>query len=522
MHEAWGKEVLRDRHSFQISRYHDLVVGDRVPVDEITWQDLGMEEVFAKLDRTLSFPGRQVLYHILKTYEGNRDVLAERARQCEAFRSDSSFRAEVQCRLGGLESQDAAWLMPLLLNDLPERPQWAWLLQISGVLPLVCFAGMAVLPVLLIPGAILSLVNLIIYETYGQRMIPYFAGFLQVHRMLRVADGISALPDPHLLPQMEALRRTASVRAGLRKRLGWLAVDREKLGDLIQSAIGYLNLITLVDLQAFLLSVTALREHQKALVEMTEALGSLDASISVASYMDGLPVVCIPTLTTDRQIEAMGLYHPLLPEPVGNSLRCEQRSLLITGSNMAGKTTFLRTVGINVILAQTLNLCLAERALLPEAIVRSSIRREDRIGRRESYYFVELERIRDMILDAGTGHLHLFLIDEIFRGTNTLERVSAATAVLHCLSQSSLAMVTTHDLELQDFLADRFDMFHFSEQIVEGACGFNYLLQPGPTTERNAIRLLEINGYPEAISREAREIADRLAGRSRPGLETHE
>lgn len=490
------------------------MVGDRASVDETTWQDLGMEEVFAKLDRTQSFPGRQVLYHLLKTYEGDREVLAERARQCEAFRSDSSFRVDVQCKLGGLEGQDAAWLLPLLLNDLPEKPRWTWLLQISGVLPLICFAGMAMFPALLVPGVIMGLVNLIIYETYGQRMIPYFAGFLQVHRMLRVADGISALPDPHRLPQMEALRRTASARAGLKKRLGWLAVDREKLGGLIQSAIGYLNLITLVDLQVFLLSVTALREHQKALVEMAEAVGSLDASISVASYMDGLPVVCIPTLTTDRRIEAMGLYHPLLSEPVGNSLHCEQRSLLITGSNMAGKTTFLRTVGINVILAQTLNLCLAERAILPGAIVRSSIRREDRIGRRESYYLVELERIRDMIRDAETGQLHLFLLDEIFRGTNTLERVSAATAVLHGLSRHSLAMVTTHDLELQDLLADRFDMFHFSEQIVDEGCGFNYLLQPGPTTERNAIRLLEINGYPEAITREAREMADWLAGRS--------
>jgi DNA mismatch repair ATPase MutS len=195
---------------------------------------------------------------------------------------------------------------------------------------------------------------------------------------------------------------------------------------------------------------------------------------------------------------------------VGNPILCDERSILITGSNMAGKTTFLRTVGINVILAQTLNLCLAERATMPRAMVRSSIRREDRLAQGESLYAVELERIRDMIQDAAGDHLHLFLLDEIFRGTNTLERISAATAVLHHLGQSHLVMVTTHDLELQDLLAGSYDMYHFSEQIAAGAYGFNYCIQPGPTTGRNAIRLLELKGYPESITREARRMADRL------------
>ena len=516
---AWGKEVLRERYPYQLSRYHDLVAGGRVSVDEATWQDLGMEEVFAKLDRTLSFPGRQVLYHQLKTYEEDGAALAERARQHAIFRSDPAMREKAQQRLGGLDGPDAAWLSPLLLTDLPEKPRWAWLIHLFGALPLVCFFGMVWLPALLIPGIILAFVNLAIYETYGRRITPYFGGLLQLHRLLRVAEGLSTLTDVHGLPQLEDLEHIAPVRMVLKKRLGWLAVDREKLGDLIQSLIGYINLITLVDIQVFLQSLAVLRRNQAALVKMFEAVGSLDAAISVASYMDGLAVVTVPTLAGGRCIEAVGLYHPLLADPVGNPFQGEERSVLITGSNMAGKTTFLRTVGINVILAQTLNLCLAERALLPRAIVRSSIRREDQLGRGESFYFVELERIRDMIRDAETGHLHLFLLDEIFRGTNTLERISAATAVLHHLGQRHLAMVTTHDLELQDLLADSYEMYHFSEQIVDGGCGFDYRIQPGPTKERNAIRLLELNGYPATITREAHRVADRLAAHMEPGIE---
>ncbi|HEY3401670.1 MAG TPA: hypothetical protein VGK03_13670 [Geothrix sp.] len=502
---------MRERFSFQLSRYHDLVADGRPTVDETTWQDLAMDEVFAKVDRTSGFPGRQILYHQMRTYETEDRVLAERARQHTVFRSDSGFREAVQARLAGLGDSDAAWLAPLLMNDFMEKPQWAWALHFCGLAPLACFIGMAWWPVLLIPGVCLGLVNLVINETYGRRITPYLGGLSQIHRLMRVAEGLSTLPDAHRLPQLEALRRTTPERDHLRKRLGWLAMDREKLGDLVMSAITYANLFFLVDIQIYLGSLLSLRRHQAALVDMLEAVGTLDAAISVASYMDGLPVVVTPALTQKRHIEAVGLYHPLLADAVGNPIRCDGRSILITGSNMAGKTTFLRTVGINVILAQTLNLCLAKQATMPRARVRSSIRQEDRLARGESLYAVELERIRDMIQDAEGEALHLFLLDEIFRGTNTLERISAATAVLHHLGESHLVMVTTHDLELQDLLEDGYDMYHFSEQIVEGGVGFDYRIKSGPTTGRNAIQLLEIRGYPESITREARRMADRLA-----------
>jgi hypothetical protein len=507
---SWGKEVARERFSFQVSRYHDLVAGGRNVVDETTWQDLGMEEVFAKVDRTASFPGRQVLYHQLRTYEMDGAVLAERNREQAIFRSDPELREEVQLRLAGLDGPDAAWLAPLLLNNFPEKPQWAWLFHLCGVLPLASFVGMAMWPGLLIPGILLVVLNLVINETYGRKITPYFGGISQIHRLLRVAERLSALPDLHRLPQLTDLRETAPVCRQLRKRLGWLVSKREDMDQMVQALIGYINLILLVDIQIYLGSLTALRRHQAALVKMLEAVGTIDAAISVASFMDGLPVVSTPTLVEERRVDAVGLYHPLLLQPVGNQILCEGRSILITGSNMAGKTTFLRTVGINVILAQTLHLCLAERATIPRATVRSSIRREDRMAQGESYYAVELERVLGMIQDTERGDLRLFLLDEIFRGTNTLERVSAATAVLRHLSQRHLAMVTTHDLELQGLLADSYDMHHFSEHIVDGKHGFNYLIQPGPTTGRNAIRLLELRGYPESITREAREMADRL------------
>ena len=219
----------------------------------------------------------------------------------------------------------------------------------------------------------------------------------------------------------------------------------------------------------------------------------------------------MPVLVADRRIDTIGMYHPLLTMPVGNPLQLDSTSALITGSNMAGKTTFIRTVGINVILAQTLHICLAEKAILPRAIVRSSIRREDRLSEGRSYYFSELERILEFIRTEGNNRLHLFLIDEIFRGTNTVERIAASTAVLRHLGQKQMVLVTTHDLELQELLGNEYDMYHFQERIVEGRCDFDYLIQPGPARSRNAIRLLELSGYPEMIFKEAMRMADQIA-----------
>lgn len=508
---GWGQPVVRERDMEFIRMYHDLVAVPEATVDETTWRDLGGDELFVLLDRTRSLPGRQVLYHQMRTYVRDDARLAERARQYQLFRRDAALREQIQLALRPLESRQAGWLAPLLVSPLPERPRHAWRWYLLSGLSLACLLGMVVVPQLFLAVLALLVVNLVINETYGRKVTPHFRGFTQIDHLLTLVRTLAKLPDTRGLPQLEALRARAPLAADLQKKLGWVALDRSQMGDMGTVVLWLLNLAFLVDILAFLRSLEVLRQHQGELVALLEAVGSLDAAIAVASYLEGTPCTCVPCLVDERRIEATGLSHPLLADPVGHDLALQGRSALITGSNMAGKTTFIRTVGLNVILAQTLHLALAERAVLPRARVQSSIRREDHLAAGQSYFFAELARVRTFLDAAETEPLQLFVIDEIFRGTNTVERIASSTAVLRHLGERHLVLVTTHDLELQDLLGAAYDMFHFEEQVVDGRCVFDYQLRSGPARSRNAIRLLGACGYPESLTREALDLADRIA-----------
>ena len=176
---------------------------------------------------------------------------------------------------------------------------------------------------------------------------------------------------------------------------------------------------------------------------------------------------------------------------------------------MSGKTTFIKTVGLNVILGQTLGICFADKFTSPNFIVKSSIRREENLEESKSYFFVEIEELNKFIEFSQTNTKYLFLIDEIFRGTNTVERIASSTAVLKYLNHKNLVFVTTHDIELQ-YLLQEFKMYHFSEQVEGNKFFFDYKIKEGPCTSGNAIKLLEYRTTLRHITIEASDLAKKL------------
>lgn len=506
---SWGREFEQPKNMDLIAMVFHKKPCHSSCVDEATWQDLDMDGLFSKIDRCLTMLGRQNLYGQLRSFESDDAILRERNRQHAFFRENAKIREDIQLILSRLNAPMTAWLTPFIMHP-PAKPRYAGLIHVFGSLPLVFGLLCLYSGVFFAPFVLMLFCNAVLNEIIGRELSNTFSGFCQLSNAMSVAQRLGNLPD-HGLAQLKSLNHHLLLIQKIGDKCKWLSVDRRQGGDLAICFYFGINALFLADLRVFSSVSGQLQIHRAELLEILDSIGNLDANISVASYQKSLPVFCVPKMNPDRCIHTKGLYHPMIPKPIANDFSLDEHSALITGSNMAGKTTFIRTVGINIILARTLNFCLAEAAQLPKVLVKTSIKLEDSLSTGKSYYMAEIERVLTFIRDAEDDQPCLFILDEIFRGTNTVERVAAAAAVLRHLSQRHLALVSTHDLELFDRLKDRFDLFHFSEQVIEGQCTFDYQIQSGPCRTRNAIRLLETCGYPDTIIEEAREFANENA-----------
>jgi DNA mismatch repair ATPase MutS len=237
-------------------------------------------------------------------------------------------------------------------------------------------------------------------------------------------------------------------------------------------------------------------------------VGHIDMLISIASLRAGIDVSCKPTVISGNGIIAHKMRHPLIYDCTPNSITMTDKSVLLTGSNMSGKTSFIRAVGLNVITGLTINTCFAEFMSFPLLRVFSAIRISDDLLNDKSYYFEEVLTIKEMIIEGEKNEKNIFLLDELFKGTNTVERISAGKAVLSALTKNNnIVVVSTHDIELTDFLAEAYELYHFSEIINKNKIDFDYKLKGGRLQNRNAIRILDINDYPKEIVNEAMAIS---------------
>ena len=203
--------------------------------------------------------------------------------------------------------------------------------------------------------------------------------------------------------------------------------------------------------------------------------------------------------TKECFIKAEGLYHPMISNAVSNEIAIK-RGVLITGSNASGKSTFLKTVAINAILSQSIHTSIAKSYQAPFFRIYSSMSLRDNLAGNESYYMVEIKALRRILQASKEDTPMLSFVDEVLRGTNTVERIAASSHILKQLNQRNvLSFAATHDIELTYLLEDEYENFHFTEEIREGDILFNYRLFQGRAQSRNAIKLLELMGYDRQI-----------------------
>ena len=245
------------------------------------------------------------------------------------------------------------------------------------------------------------------------------------------------------------------------------------------------------------------------------ALAELDAMISLACFAWEQPVRCYPALADEPALEITAGCHPLIDPDrvVPNHVRLTAtgRVWVITGSNMAGKSTFLRMTAIHVLLGQIGTTAAAEAMRFSPMRLITDLSVRDNLARDESYFLAEVRHLRRMVMPSADGAPVFGLIDEPFRGTNSEEQIAASLAVLaHLIDSPHFFIVATHERRLTE-LADgqAAANYHFREELDSEGLIFDYTLRPGASQTRTALRVLEREGYPPKLIQRAHQwIAD--------------
>ncbi len=513
---CWARPPQRDeRVSYEPARSYFKALALVLPavraVDDHTWDDLAMDEVLARIDVCYSCAGRNELYAMLRhclppqeEWEGRRKLIAR-------VRSDEALRMALLREIAVLDDQPgrdpAAILAADVLIEDSLFPLYVTLSMAAGVL---LFSPLLLgLPLGLAAIVSVFLLNSWIYYRKSRQVSSLVPPLSGLFRMLRRAGRICRLDFGDTGFAREDLRRQLAATEGLsrwfRSLLSGSAAGSPSAGaDILEAFSLYMRILFLVDLIAYSRLVSGIRRLLEPLRRIYRAVGYLDAIQSVASHLEWAETINAPMgapeLGASMSLRAEGLYHPLLQWPVANSIELARPGAIVTGTNMAGKSTFLRTLGVNAILAQTIGACYASAYAGARFLVMSSIEKKDILEDGKSFYYAEAERIFRMIESLGEGTPALLLIDELLAGTNSLERGSACAAILDYLSQrNALTVAATHDVTTARRLQNLYFVHFFTDHATESGLSFDYLLRPGIVESRNAIKLLSLIGYPPQV-----------------------
>lgn len=510
MIQAWGKIPDRE-YSWEelekISQYFRQREKKGFYIDDITWNDLNMDQVFALLNQCLSPVGDACLYDMLRKPVFDKETLEERNRLMDFFRENQAARHKLQQLLIGIRKPGSSSFYEAVhvTQEVTVQGSGVQLAMCLGFfLSLLFFAIKPDTGVFFLLG--MSLFNIGSYFVKKQEVDVYLSSFRCVIQLLSAQKELEKLR----IPQLEAYTLQAGEYARALskfKRGNFLVVDRSSAGGGLEGFfLDYVRMLTHLDLIKFYDMLKAMQENTEALDGLMEIFGTLDALISAASFRESLPYYTVPNLEEGEKayIRVKNLYHPLLSDPVANSIEARE-GILITGSNASGKSTFLKNIAVNAILAQTIYTAVATSYEAPYFKIMTSMALRDDLQGGESYFIVEIRSLKRILEESEKEGCLLCIVDEVLRGTNTIERIGASSRILAALQREKvLPFAATHDIELSYILEKRYENYHFEEEITQKEVVFNYLLKKGRVTTRNAIRLLEMTGYDKELANQAK------------------
>lgn len=477
---------------------------DEFLIDDITANDLDLDKVFKRINPGLSTSGEQYLYYQLRSPAIESGTYNERKNLVDLMTAQPNLRLKLQVILSRLGRTRRADLSRAFY---PSEHGSLWLiiyLFLAFLVPVaIIFATLNNTYGILTCIGILSF-NAFIHDYRKKRCQTNFDTVNYSVSMIFALHKIRKMKNTEVDQYLQTAYANLDHLHSVLRTGGVSTVSDGGVGDLVST-------ILFLDLIAYEFLKNKLGRCHKEVFAVHEALGKIDAAIAVASYRKSLGTYAEPDIDFSPKEPfyfSAGMVHPLLNFAVPNDLNTN-KSILITGSNASGKSTYLKTSALCALLAQSICTTTADSYRASAFRIYSSMALNDDLLAGESYYIVETKSLK-RILEEISGPVPLLCtIDEVLRGTNTVERIAASSKILEIIAKrGALCLAATHDIELCELLSMQYVMYHFEEQVGVNEMVFDYKIRYGKAVSRNAINLLKLMGFDESIVYGAHERAN--------------
>jgi hypothetical protein len=456
-------------------------------IDAQTWDELQLDAYLDRMTDGGSIFGRQALYRRLL---GGQDAAYARVR---TLADDGAALAALTEACRGLRAVDTE-VAQALFGPAPERsPRWSrWLWALPAAFMLSVALALAWGPGWIVALALwLALMG--VQAAWYSRAQAWGQQVAALQQLLRAHSLLGALPDDGA-----AASYAAALRAGARDAGKASRVLGRSLMSRMPGVSEYSEWMLLANITHYFKSRNAFIDRLPALRDSYRLVAELEADMMLARHVRGLDLVC--AVEEGDALVLDSVVHPLVAGAQPLSVEVRDGGAFVSGQNGVGKSTLLRTVGLNLVAARAFGFCYAQCAQAPLLPVYASMQNEDSLADGESLYLSEVRRAQELLALAGQGRA-VFLIDEIFRGTNHVESVSAAAAVLDELARHGMVIVSSHNVVLAPLLAHV-----LAPLCVEPDAQGRLHVRSGILARTNGITLLSQHGFGNAIDAKARKV----------------
>lgn len=475
---------------------------DSFKLDDLTWNDIEMDRVYRRINYCYSSPGDEILYSKLRCPNTDKKDWSSYEKKLAFWTDNEEERLKVQIIFAKLSRTGRFSLYKYIeFLDGVSKVNLLWFL-------LLWLGYLALVPIYVVNTPVAVLVtflyigfNFLIYFLMKKKIEMYFISFAYILKLLNISKKLASILPKEYEEEAETLRT-------LRKEVGsisnfynaFLTSQPSGIDDISALIMSMLKVFFHLDLFGFYRMLGTVKGKTEIIDRIFCLTGEIEADISVASFRKSLEFYTVPDFSGEKGISATDIFHPLIRDAVSNSFTAK-KGILITGSNASGKSTFLRTVAINSVLAQCINTVCAKEFKSDYYRIFSSMSIKDSLSNNESYYIAEIKSLKRLINQTKEypGKVLMF-VDEVLRGTNTVDRISAGCEILKALSSGgNMLFAATHDIELTRLLVDYMDNCHFEEEISNDDIIFPYKLFTGEAKSRNAIQLLKLLDFPSEL-----------------------